>query len=928
MEFLDNADAPHYSDVRSPLPSVDAGPEAVLAALQEVDWSAFTPARDLRSLRARLAELEQRSGVTDAHRFVTERLVTSGALLRHPDGHPAEITGFALSPDGRHLAVGSWCGDDYETGGILQIWEVPTARCVNTLHGIEGGVGWPDYGHMIQWSADGQRIAFAFNTNVVGSWEPFGLSTDLLGHANVTDGYSRPPTFAFAPDGTRAHITMWSGRAVPGCIAPLAEGPLYFNDDLDNPNVGFLAEELPAAVSDLMGDEQLGLERAFWSRDGARLLGYGDGLVFAVDVATGRMSWFAEAESRGVIPAWSADERLVAYQTDSRLVIADAATGRQITTLPNHPGASELSWGSRDGVAQLAVVVPENNDADATPRVLIYDESGTGYGVAAALKEVSREELDGATWAWAPDGRHAAGLTENGQIQIWSLGQAPDRLSVVESPEDAYGLLWGADGVLVAVGPSALRFVQAATGETIGDFAFLRAPSGLRPLEIDGEDIGENLRDSGELTADPTFALDDGTWAVAFESGLVIAPSDRRDALDGALAWTVERRFAWPIRWGELVIVPDAATGAQQVDSPLTKYAEQFQGQSGLDTVAGQWPPPNIATVDDLFQFARSARAALHSGWDYHVSENLRCAARLRARRGEAAEATELLESIPTQVDYIRGCADVAMILAAAGQADQARQIFSFTEQEVEDELDRHNVAFVASAVGGAYAALGDTARADAWFDRARAAIEPETNSGEHRLSVAWALIECGRVDDARAVWQAAAETLSTFYSVPFLAYLVRTGREDLAREVLTFRDPAADEWQDHSWFDGWEAVELFAGFGRADLIHTWAEIYGSRYAYEELVERAEANARTAGSRPTEADLDSLADAYATLQKTPRTRRERPTELLILQAARCGHISAVLDLLPALPADDFNGRAGHAFHALWLVTTGADVPTW
>ncbi|MEV4113398.1 hypothetical protein [Nonomuraea sp. NPDC049695] len=28
--------------------------------------------------------------------------------------------------------------------------------------------------------------------------------------------------------------------------------------------------------------------------------------------------------------------------------------------------------------------------------------------------------------------------------------------------------------------------------------------------------------------------------------------------LDGVLAWTVDRRFAWPVRWGALDVVPDA----------------------------------------------------------------------------------------------------------------------------------------------------------------------------------------------------------------------------------------------------------------------------------------------------------------------------------------------------------------------------------
>ncbi|RCV57277.1 hypothetical protein DEF23_09235 [Marinitenerispora sediminis] len=61
----------------------------------------------------------------------------------------------------------------------------------------------------------------------------------------------------------------------------------------------------------------------------------------------------------------------------------------------------------------------------------------------------------------------------------------------------------------------------------------------------------------------------------------------------------------------------------------------------------------------------------------------------------------------------------------------------------------------------------------------------------------------------------------------------------------------------------------------------------------------------------------------------PRARRQRPTELLIEEAARRGHLSAVLDLLPSLPGDDdYNHRPKSAFRALWLAATGHGDRPW
>lgn len=900
-------------------------PHEYLAALRDVDWPAFVPTRDLPPLRAALAGLEQIHGVTEAHWFATERIRELGALLRHPDGHPYDLIGHALSPCGRYLAVGSWCGDDYERGGVLQIWELAGARCVNVLDGISGGVGWPDYPRRIQWSADGRRIGLAYDTNGVGVWDPFGHEPEPIAAAYVTDGYSRPPVFALGPDGRRAYVVAGypeDGRA-QGYAVPLAEGEVYEDDAQE------LSEPVPDQVRALLKDENLSFDQVFWSRDGRRLYGHTYGWACALDAVSGRVLWFVEAGRRVDAPAWSRDERYFAHQSRGRLLVGDALTGQTVATLPGHPGASELSWAAHGAAPRLAVVVPDGNDANARPHVTVYDNGRHRYDLDLALQEAHREDEDGTAWAWSPDGLHAAALTADGEVEIWSLGDVPGRVGTVEATADARGVVWGADGIVVIVGGTTLRFFLAATGQVIGDFAFLRTPPEPRPLELDGDDAGERLREEGEASVDPTFALDDATWAVAFEQGPVIAPRGREQDLDGVLAWTVERRFGWPVRWGALDVLPDAATVAERVGPPLEEYLEAFRGRTE-PVPAGTWPPPDTATLDDLFALVIDAVEPLHEGWDHHVSEGLRHAARLRAHRGEPDGVRALLDGIPEPAQRVRGLADVAMILAAAGRREDARPFFDGVESQAEAVIDEYNAAFLASSVAGAHAALGDAARAHAWFDRARAAIEPETNPGEHRLAVAWALIECGREDEALALLRQSKENPSTFYSGPLLAYLIRTGRDRLAGQLIPMRALHAEEWQAQGWFDGWDAVELFVAAGRPDLLSAWAQIYGGGYAYEEHLAQAGTNARLdpARARPDQVELAALAEAHATLMKTPRTQREHPTGQLVLQAARCGHLGAAVELIRSLPGNDFNGRPGHAFRALWTAATGFEVESW
>ncbi|GAB3414945.1 WD40 repeat domain-containing protein [Flindersiella endophytica] len=922
------------------LPAPASGPDHFLTALLNADWAAFEPARDLVPLRSALAELERQYGVTDAHRFATGHVKTRGAaVLRHPDGHLVEIDAFALSPCARYLAVGSWCGDDYERGGVLQVWELATGRCVNKLDGIEGGVGWPGYARSIQWSPDGRRVALAFNTNGVGLLDPFGEDGDPIADAYVTDGGSRPPEFAFAPDGTRAYIGMRAREPheVHGCIAPLEEGNFFYNAyDEDGPQPGWLARTLPPQIKERLGDDELFFEQVFWSRDGSRIYGYSRrNWAASIDVASGQVAWLDQAETHGQAPAWSLDERLLAVHLSGRVLIADARTGALVTELPGPAEPSRLCWGAG---GRLAVVVAEGY----FPRVVVHDPDRRSHHLRVAPKDVAWELPDATPWAWSPNGAYAACLTTDDQIEVWSLapGEQPRRVDAFDVPEETAGVVWGASGVLVAVGRKTLRFLRAATGEVLSDFHFLREPYAQRPLELDGDDAGSDLR--YEEYGDPTFVLDDDSWAAAFAPGLVIAPDGRRDDLDALLAWVVDRRYSWPTRWSELDIVPSAAAAAERLGPPYDEYLEPFLN-APEPAAAESWPPPNTATVEDLFRLALESTAPLHSGWDHHVSQNIRHAARLRARRGETRGALELLDAIPTPFELVRGTAEVALILAASGRVDEARSVFRYSDADVEDVLDEYNVAFVASAVGGACAALGDAARSDAWFGRAMAAIEPETNAGEHRLAVAWALLECGRVEDARAVWQGATTTPSSFYTTPFLAYLVLTRRDDLAREVLAMKGTSGTDYVSYAedgtqeylgypeegWYDGWEGVEVLAALGRPDLIQVWARIYGDGYAYEDKLEQAEVNARRRrNTRPTPADISGLVDEYGTLLKTPRARREHPTELLARQAAECHHLGAVLNLIAALPADDFNGRPASAFRALWIATTGVDVETW
>lgn len=125
MTILAGGAGPATPATPSPFAAVDgsqAGP-ALARKIEALPWGEFEADRDLPPLREALYAHEAKHGITEAHRAATAR-VRPLATLQHGHGHDVDVEWSALSPDGRFLATGSWTGDDYDLGGVLQIWDV------------------------------------------------------------------------------------------------------------------------------------------------------------------------------------------------------------------------------------------------------------------------------------------------------------------------------------------------------------------------------------------------------------------------------------------------------------------------------------------------------------------------------------------------------------------------------------------------------------------------------------------------------------------------------------------------------------------------------------------------------------------------------------------------------------------------------------
>jgi WD40 repeat protein/DNA-binding SARP family transcriptional activator/class 3 adenylate cyclase len=292
--------------------------------------------------------------------FVTEGLENSGMIdLRDSDtgqsvlafkAHDGDVNDVAFSPDGSELAS---TGDD----GRLMVWNPATGRLISSLS--PEGNAWAAWGP--SFSADGSRVAAAWNGELVGEVRVLDLSTDRVVSRIRIDGAIDT---ALSPDGKRLAVASWWGDEANGAI-----------------------------------DEE-------------------NGAVF--DVETGTKVFGLSAPrccnippySRGV--SWSPDGRFVAVSSQGNAQIWEAETGRLRYTLVGHtgfvfsvawsPDSSRLVTGGSDGTARVWEI-----RAEGAREVWSLSALETRSGIVGV--------------AFSPDGtRVMAGDAGISAVKIWDLG--------------------------------------------------------------------------------------------------------------------------------------------------------------------------------------------------------------------------------------------------------------------------------------------------------------------------------------------------------------------------------------------------------------------------------------------------------------------------------------------------------------------------
>ncbi len=552
--------------------------------------------------------------------------------------HQTDVVTFGISNGGEYFATGAWCGDDYDAGGSLAIWETATGRCVNVVGRVQGGAGWPDYGGCIQWSKDDRRVGLAFDTNGVGYVDPFGNEADVDNCVYATDGWSRPPGWCWAPDSARVFISCWGYQesSLAGCIgAPSAydSKPVYMAKTGEE---GSDSEQLQPFVV------------MVWASDD-RVVGYNrHGAVYAIDTHTRTLLWQAEAPGPVAI---SPNGALIAVH-DRGLKWLDGKTG-EVVADPKFVGGGDLLF-SPDGAYLLDICHAENSDK-VTPCVRVYK----GFELLAVL---DCEPGTSDTWRRenvqakiSSDGTLVAVICADGVLRVFKVADEKEVFSL--PAQETTDLFFGVGNLIVLACDERLIFVQP-TGEVLISHE-------LKEVPID-EPLTETLHGSN-LSA---FVNGEG-WGYA-TGGIIIAEIDPEKAVQAV----VGRRKAFaPSLVGATVYTSlDEAVGEnpKAFSKPVRDLVKKTKTKT--KSKPSKFPPSNTNSVRDVEDYLlaqldsqdthytsgyraevaitrlleadiEGARQALRGcGEDSEAGLNLAHVAAYAARTGNGEFAEELLE--------------------------------------------------------------------------------------------------------------------------------------------------------------------------------------------------------------------------------------------------------------------------------------------
>lgn len=709
-----------------------------VSTLENTNWEYPATADDFLRLRDYLQKVEQQEGISAAHHFFTEKILANKGILKHDFAQVEELKSFGISPDGKYLAVGTWVGEDYDTGGTLQIWETATGKCVNMLKESYGGIGWPDYPDCIQWSPDSRHIGAAFNTNGVGKFDPFSDNPSPLSQAYVTDGWSRPPSWCWLADGKAFMISAWGNGGTPGGICRTDIRNCYEDD------TKWFSKTLEKHIKSQVSEDDL--QPYKWSKatpDGKLVYGYNrHSQIYAIDLKTKKMVWFRKLPRQVV--CGGSDSYFLHYNTGKRITAYHVNTGKRAQVIDHDDSVSHMCI-SPDS-SRLAVVSGTN--------ITIYTgfKKSHSFSIANEPMGFSPHYSELRPFSFSPDASHITFLCNTSKVETWSLGKTAKLVHSFSVPTFMDGIYLTSDRV-VTVGGNGIGFWNY-NGQQIHIFNKDNQTKAYNELyqEVNGPlhtgkyDLAEDFDINPNY---PFLGKEKAEWLVALKTGLVISSSEDPFELDKYLSIVWNGQYTIPYRWMEPALYSNTAEAMDDPKCPfndkekaLFKTAKKKPTKKGISFKKG-------GSKLDIIKLHLDSEKELSSGWSSHLSDYRGYIAEVLIKEFEAYErAIKIVNQSTEWHTKVENLGKIAILMAKKGETKLAQKAVDLAISRLDDSKE-WAATYVYSPLAAACHLLENVDAAKEYFQKARTKIEDEANSFQKYCKLATAYAEIGDYKNA-----------------------------------------------------------------------------------------------------------------------------------------------------------------------------------
>ena len=362
-------------------------------------------------------------------------------------GHENLVTRLCFSPDGKYIASGS---DD----STVKLWEVETSKCIETLQGHE------DLVTSVCFSPDGKYIASGSDDSTVKLWEmhTFKCSATLNKHTGPVSSVSYSPDGKYIASSTKETVKVWEVKTSK-CIADIKAGrtlSVSFSPDgrylasagYDRTVTLWDAQTFKCLVS---FNGHLGAISSLSFSGDSRYIASGswDKSVKIWEVQTSKCLAPLQGHNSEVLNvSFSSDgKHVTSLGKDCKVKIWDLQTSKCITTLGGAAGDLKAMSCSRDGKRAAAIdkyktIKVWDVQTSKILATLSHKEAITLISFSADGKYIASGSHDKTVNVWEVETKKCLATLKGHKDLVWSLGFSPDGKLVASGSHDKTVKVW------------------------------------------------------------------------------------------------------------------------------------------------------------------------------------------------------------------------------------------------------------------------------------------------------------------------------------------------------------------------------------------------------------------------------------------------------------------------------------------------------